>query len=367
MTIDPTFATPAAHVALPEAPESPKKVKEASPLRERSMSPTQEHVELQEAHAHEQSAAANEVLTEEPPRIVGRSTRERKQVQRLSLATEGLAQEKKLHVPSGSGVKLGDIPYVEDQLKRHTGMDETLRSLHRILYPGHPVSKKDVKANLRLFCGLSDSEEQQVSAMKERFGKWMLSGLKEVCGLFALERSGTKEVVIQRIVEYLKKPTNLGKMPVSEKLKKKRISSKKQQKKKAVQVKQQKKGSKDVSESDLSSDDNDEEDEQPQPKKAKLLSEAIVESSSEDEDDVRPLSALQVPAKDALKAEVHRIVKTSDLNELSKRKVRNLLKEKFGHAVSQSMNEEEAQQWWESIKEEVNGWIDVSVSTQSSE
>ena len=93
-------------------------------------------------------------------------------------------------------------------------MDDTLKGLHRIVYPSHGVSKKTVKANLRQFHGFSTGREEmtkQVFAAEEKLGKWMLAGLKDICDCLGLEKSGTKEAVVGRIVDFLKVPTDVGK------------------------------------------------------------------------------------------------------------------------------------------------------------
>lgn len=116
---------------------------------------------------------------------------------------------------------LGKIPYVEDQLlSRFKGTDDTIKGLHRLMYPGCPVSKKDVKANLRLFHGFAPEQltADERQKLVEKLQKWTVSGLKEACVLFGLEKGGDKGKIAERIVDFLRVPKDLGKLPESQKV-----------------------------------------------------------------------------------------------------------------------------------------------------
>ncbi|KAI3659516.1 hypothetical protein MP638_003336 [Amoeboaphelidium occidentale] len=227
-----------------------------------------------------------------------RQQRKRKQTERFDIDSfaQSSTVSKELVVPEGKGTKLGSIEYINDQLTKRKGMDDTLRSLHRIVYHGAPVNKTKVKANLRLFNGFQESQLKDAAfleGIKEKFGKWLMAGLKEVCEIFGLEKSGDKDKVIDRIVGFLTAPHETKKLStVSEKLKKKNKSKGPKAAKKRIATAEE-----DETDSEPSQDDSDDDERKPKKKKAKRssptkakkakksdsLSAEFVDDSSDDE------------------------------------------------------------------------------------
>jgi hypothetical protein len=171
--------------------------------------------------------------------------------------------------------------------------------IFRIVYHGAPVNKTKVKANLRLFNGFQESQLKDAAfleGIKEKFGKWLMAGLKEVCEIFGLEKSGDKDKVIDRIVSFLTAPHERKKLStVSEKLKKKNKSKGPKAAKKPTAATEE--DDEEESDSEPSEDDSDDDERKPKKKKAKKssptkakkakkndsLSAEFVDDSSDDE------------------------------------------------------------------------------------
>jgi hypothetical protein len=65
------------------------------------------------------------------------------------------------------------------------------------------------KKNMRLFCGFSPSTDKMSVETKltENKKKWTIALLKEACSLLSLEKSGTRDELCKRVVDYLAVPT----------------------------------------------------------------------------------------------------------------------------------------------------------------
>ncbi|KAK7489462.1 hypothetical protein BaRGS_00019261 [Batillaria attramentaria] len=145
----------------------------------------------------------------EQPVVLTSGKREKKKVERLSM-TMNLPNNdrKKVEIPEGAGVKLGDCPRVEFKLAHTKAME--LKPLHRLLF-NRAGSTTEVKKNIRQFSGYTfakgDKEyEKRVASMN----KMTIPQLKHVCEVLDIERSGAKPVVIERIMDFLMKPHSSG-------------------------------------------------------------------------------------------------------------------------------------------------------------
>lgn len=132
--------------------------------------------------------------------------RVRKQTEFLTVEKE----EKKAVVAEGSGIALGDYEYFIEQLENFTGADDVLKNLHSLLFHT-PGKKAEVKKHLRQFNGFpSDTDLKDVTQkVVEKKKNWTVAVVKDALGLFGLEKSGDREHLIQRLVEYLAKPEAL--------------------------------------------------------------------------------------------------------------------------------------------------------------
>lgn len=157
----------------------------------------------------EDTALANEntSLVEPTAAVECRSKRERKQT--AVFVVENTAKDTKdLSVPAGLGCNLGSIPAFEEAVTKFRGDDDVLKALHSVCF-SVPGTKLNRKKNLRQFCGFAPdfdkiAIEHKISENKK---KWTVGFLKEVCGLLSLERSGSREDLCKRVVEYLACPS----------------------------------------------------------------------------------------------------------------------------------------------------------------
>jgi len=138
--------------------------------------------------------------------------RVRKPVQRLEMAAAPTKTKEKIQIPKGKGKQLSEIKLINDAIGKMKPNDEILKGLHRLLY-NRAGDQKSIKSNIRQFCGFDFDEkekDEKEEIIEEKLGKWMLSGLKELCQLLNLDAGGTKVVIISRILDFLKNPNEAG-------------------------------------------------------------------------------------------------------------------------------------------------------------
>ena len=90
------------------------------------------------------------------------------------------------------------------------GDDEVVTGLHSLIY-GAKGKKLETKKNLRQFSGFAAdvNTEEKTAKMIENKKKWTVSVLKSCMDLFGMEKSGTREELIARLVSFLAKPEQL--------------------------------------------------------------------------------------------------------------------------------------------------------------
>jgi hypothetical protein len=156
-----------------------------------------------------------------PARSSGREQRVRKSVDAYD-PTADEKEKKELIIPEGKGEKLEDMPRVVANFKNVTWSDPHLKMLHTIVFGRG--QKKEFKTHLLQFNGLvypEGKEEEEQEKLKQKMYKLVLSDLKEVMDLCDINRSaesfpgkkGTpdKEMLCDRFLEWLEKPTASGK------------------------------------------------------------------------------------------------------------------------------------------------------------
>jgi len=254
------------------------------------------------------------------------STRERKTVTRINMAPEQ-KEEKILEFAEGDGEKLGDIENVEKRLGMTKAKEGFLKKLYNVMFPGFRGKLATLKKDIRQFNGWG--EGQYTPAVETKIKNIPTPDLKNICLLLDLEVGGTKTAIIERVTEFLKKPESSGKdfrlktkgkkTPAKKtSTKKRKTSTKKDSKKKTKKSKK----------------DDDEEDTSPKKKakKAKKAKKEKVEESSSDDDE--PLAKPSLSGD--MKAAIKEMVENGNLEELSIKKIRNSLNEKFDEDVVSS-------------------------------
>jgi len=215
--------------------------------------------------------------------------RDRKKTERLSLAAP---KEKIFEVPAGKGTCLGDIPIIEHLISKENS--ETLRPLHQALFKTLGQVHL-IKRNLRKFNGFAFSRDSEEFEKKsERLSKLTISELKVLCSFLSLERSGSKEEFVERIMSFLLEPKDEGKKVPQPKKRKSSTKRKKSKKGKTSkkEKKTEKRGDSEASNSDKENEGGGKDDK---------------ENEQEEEDDTRSESAssgseAEVESKKAAKA-----------------------------------------------------------------
>jgi HMG (high mobility group) box len=93
-------------------------------------------------------------------------------------------------------------------LEKLKGDDEIVKSLHSLLFSS--VSKKlEGKKNIRMFNGFADEKTkiEKLSKVAENKKKWTVQLLKDVLGLFGMEKTGTRTELVEKLMDYLMSPT----------------------------------------------------------------------------------------------------------------------------------------------------------------
>ena len=168
-------------------------------------------------------------LLERPVVLEKGTKRATVKTQRLEIAPTPSPREKKLDIPDGRGVKLGDIPRVEYFINKvHS---EDVKLLHRLLY-GRVGSLFELKRNVRKFTGFAfEKDDKEYDKKIQIMCKYTLPLLHHFCDILDLEKRGTKDDKIERILEFLLNPQDSGK-PLPKSKRKKSGSKKKGTKRK---------------------------------------------------------------------------------------------------------------------------------------
>ncbi|XP_060590173.1 protein DEK-like, partial [Ruditapes philippinarum] len=192
-------------------------------------------------------------LLEKPVVIEDGKKRERKKVERITFESARPASAS-VEIKEGKGRSLGDIPFIEHKLGRMKSED--CKPLHRILYR-RLCTNLETKKNIRQFSGFPFSKddkeyEKRMEMLKSK--KFSLTIVKKMMEILDIPRTGTKNELITRLMEWLEKPTDSGrKVPAP-----KRKRSAGGDKKKRVR-KTKKKAGNDVADSDNESEEAAEE------------------------------------------------------------------------------------------------------------
>lgn len=233
-------------------------------------------------------------LMDKPVVLADGVKREKKKVQRLDVTpvVDPGSAKGKIEIHEGSGTKLGDIPRIELQISK-TNADE-LKKLHQLLYD-RVAPHSQIKKNIRSFSGFSFSNESpEYQKKKAKFDRLTLAIIKNVCERLDVERKGTKEEIIERILSFLLKPQDSGKeLPK----KRRRSSLEKTTKSKKSKSKKPKAKKKPAKTSTGASEDTDKDDEN-----ESNASESEHEDAADSEDDGEKKKAVKKSTPKKVKA-----------------------------------------------------------------
>ncbi|XP_064112694.1 protein DEK-like [Macrobrachium nipponense] len=143
-------------------------------------------------------------LYDQPLEMSGK--RDRKKVERF------IQEEKKEELKfEGSGTPLGDIPFIEFMLKK-THQDE-LKVLHRVAY-GRPGSGVEIKKNLRKFNGFGfTKEDKKFEGKSLSLEKVTKAEITKILKILGMEVGGSKREIVDRFMDFMLEPKDMGRKP----------------------------------------------------------------------------------------------------------------------------------------------------------
>jgi hypothetical protein len=134
-------------------------------------------------------------------------TNEKRSRKQTTFFKAPVEEKKEVTIGEGSGIKLAENPHFCKELESIKADSETCKALHALLY-GSAGRKVEIKKNLRNFSGfpgeVSTAELSAKVSGKKKI--WTVAQLKTVLGMLGLEKSGDRELLVTRMVEYLAKP-----------------------------------------------------------------------------------------------------------------------------------------------------------------
>jgi protein DEK len=112
-------------------------------------------------------------------------------------------------IPAGKGTPIGDIPNCVTALKSYKVTEKFLGKLHRLMF-GVGGKKKDFKQNIRQFKGFAPGEDRAKLLKKTTQSKLEVKDLRPMCHVLDLDRAGTRDELIESLVDFLLHPKNSG-------------------------------------------------------------------------------------------------------------------------------------------------------------
>ncbi|OWF47407.1 protein DEK-like [Mizuhopecten yessoensis] len=182
--------------------------KSPSPKKKKQAAKKEVEDEVEEENEDESDGEPKLGLLERPV-VIESGKRQKKKVERLDISGNATPKEKKQIEFDGAGLKLGDCPRIELQIQKNKADD--LKVLHRFLF-GLRGATNAVKKNLRNFNGFNfEKDDKEYEKKAASLIKYTMAMLKQLCGILDLERQGSKEQVIERLMTFCVEPKDSGK------------------------------------------------------------------------------------------------------------------------------------------------------------
>jgi hypothetical protein len=159
----------------------------------------------------------------EGPLVVG-GKRDRKAPEVFKVA---VVEKIEFAIQPGKGKRVGDLPDVCSMLEKHKGASDVLQQLHTVAF-GRKGPMAKVKAHLRDFSGFpfdAAARETELAKRSAFLSKRTGDELKEMLAVCCLERSGKKEELVGRLVDFFDKPTSSGHAAPASAAKRKRAAT----------------------------------------------------------------------------------------------------------------------------------------------
>lgn len=138
-----------------------------------------------------------------------RPSRERKTIERFVASTEK-ETSKEIAIEKGKGTLLKDIPNVAFQVSKRSRADDSLKTLHFVLYRRR-VKASHIKNNVLQFSGFiwGEDEEKQKMHLKvklDKLNKEVLFNMCDILDIQGIKSSTKKEEVVAKLIEFLEAP-----------------------------------------------------------------------------------------------------------------------------------------------------------------
>jgi len=199
------------------------------------------------------------------------SARQRKSIERLSF-DDSATKDKAFIIVEGCGDRLGDIESVQSHIKKLLASSDEIDLAHWLLYK-RKGKLREMKKHLFDFTGFSpknctdDEKEKLRHELETRCYRIRLSVLKQLMDMFDLERSGSKEKMVARLLNFLASPS-ADQTKSGQKIKRLTEAKKRKSIERAAEEKENKKGkTEEVKLEDDESSDSENDSESPSKKK----------------------------------------------------------------------------------------------------
>ncbi|KAH8967543.1 hypothetical protein BDL97_03G082300 [Sphagnum fallax] len=162
------------------------------------------------------------------PSYIDRPTRERKSIERFIASSVEKESSKDFQIKQGEGTPFKDIPNVAYKLSKISKNDEILSMLHSLLF--HKRAKAAVlKQHILQFSGYvwTENQEKERSRVKEKLERYTKEGLVLLIDVLDLHlpRTGKKEELVGKVLEFLEKPHKTTDVLLEEKEQEKQLKN----------------------------------------------------------------------------------------------------------------------------------------------
>ncbi|RCN45715.1 DEK protein [Ancylostoma caninum] len=184
------------------AKASPKKSPVKKDNKKKENQENDEEAAEQEEDEHEaEMQEQKKGIFDMPLEVEGK--RERHKVERISIGTPTV-KKAPTEMKMGNGVPLGDIAYIEDQLKKHSANE--LQVIHRFIY-GHVGKPTIIRREIRRFTGFAFEEDtpefKHKVAYLQKLTIQQLNMMKKILGLHS--GGNTKDALVTTIMVFMMK------------------------------------------------------------------------------------------------------------------------------------------------------------------
>ncbi|KAL6732245.1 hypothetical protein Aduo_003025 [Ancylostoma duodenale] len=184
------------------AKTSPKKSSVKKDNKKKENQENDEEAAEQEEDEHEvEMHEQKKGIFDMPLEVEGK--RERHKVERISIGTPSV-KKAPTELKMGNGVPLGDIAYIEDQLKKHSANE--LQVIHRFIY-GHVGKPTIIRREIRRFTGFAFEEDtpefKHKVAYLQKLTIQQLNMMKKILGLHS--GGNTKDALVTTIMVFMMK------------------------------------------------------------------------------------------------------------------------------------------------------------------